>query len=190
MQIEDIEDILNQIKGCTFATLDATTKPSAGVRKKIRNEGVMLFTNKGGSAYEAMVKRRLESVGRDPASFTVSDLPWGERVDGTPIIVHRGVSYLQAIVIRDGECECFIGNTLVDCDGLVSNRNAPNQGLPEGKQVICRTYRIENLSRIVLMGDVFVDGPQEGGSGDEEVTPIATPTASDTEPVVSAIHAD
>lgn len=164
MTLEDIQHLLSQIKGCTFASLDAETKPAPGYRKQVLNEQVMLFTNQGGSAYERLVRRRLASIGRDPDSFVVGSLPFGERIPGTPVIEHYNgyciKHYLQCVILKPGEVRAWMGQTQVDPSiSAVFSRDksirdtASHQGLPEEKAVIVRTYCLDNIMAIRLMGD-------------------------------------
>ncbi len=164
MHIDEISNLLMTIKGCTFASIDAETQPFKGCRRETRNEQVILFTNKHGSGYENMVKRRLEQAGKDPDGFSVGDLPWGERIPNSPIIHHKGLLYLQTILLRPGVERCFIGNQEVpvaDVNALMGKK-WNNQGLPEGKAVVVKTYNIENLQRISVVGEEVFASPKPG----------------------------
>jgi hypothetical protein len=156
MELEAIQHLIDKIDGCTFATLDAVTKPSAGVKKVTTGERVMLFTNKHGSGYEKMVHRRLRECGLNPKTFTVEDLLWGSRVPNTPLIEHHGKYYLQVVVLQQGETDTFIGNRLVPKEGtpwLLRDRSneGANQGLPRDKRVIVRAYALKSITSITLM---------------------------------------
>lgn len=155
MKLEQIQELLGKISGCTFALIDTQTRPSVGIRKVVTGERVILFTNQKGSGYENMVRRRLEVFGRDPNIFVLSDLPWGERIPNSPLIHHNEKHYLQTICLSPGQSSYFIGkNTPIDGKTLPYERaNAPGQGLPPGKEVIVRTYALDNITRIVVMGE-------------------------------------
>ena len=94
------------INGCTFIGFDMVTKvaltggkknPMQGEVDKIHTGFVaMLFSNKLRSAYGTMVNKRLTQSGKD-ADFVPSALPWGTRVEGTPVIEHKGDNYVQLI---------------------------------------------------------------------------------------------
>lgn len=156
MKQEDFIDLLSRVRGCTFAALDAQTSPSPGVRKVTMNEQVLVFSMRSGSGYEHMVKRRLAEIGRDPNSFSVGDLPWGRRVDNTPVIAHAGKYYVQMIVIRPGLSECFVGNHRVNCAAFGKKNPAGyGQGLPDDRRVIVHTYCLDNIVRLTLLGDTL-----------------------------------
>lgn len=160
MLLSQLQEILSRIRGCTFASIDAETKV-AGLRKVVKNERVILFTNQKTSGYENLVKRRLERLGRDPDSFVLGQLPWGERVPGTPLIKHRGFYYLQTVLIERGSEDYFVGTRPVDKRMLPSFGIKPrqlNQGLPTEYQVQCHCYALENITGIRLMNEDLVDG--------------------------------
>ena len=158
MLLQNISEILSRINGCTFASLDVTTKPAPGVTIHTDRLNVLLFTNKLASGYEAMVKRRLVEAGKDPDSFTSGELPWGEAVINSPLVKHKGEFYLKTIPLRSGECRCFIGLTKVPCGNLtwLKPSDAPNQGLDRDKQVRVRTFKLSSIRAIRLMGEEVV----------------------------------
>lgn len=154
MELSRLIPILERINGCTFASLDARTREASVIRETV-GERVMLFHTRGASGYENKVKRELERLGLDPNQFKVGDLPWGERVGNLPLITHRGFHYLQTIFLKPGESRYFIGTMEVPRPKFLSERFAPGQGLPEGRQVIVNTYNIENISKLRLMKEVI-----------------------------------
>jgi hypothetical protein len=153
----DTVRLLSQIRGCSFASIDATTEPSPGIVIKTTGLLVLLFTT-GYSGYEKMVKKRLAEVGKDPDSFTAGELPWGERpFDNLSIIYHRDRFYLQTIPIRRGKSTAWIGAVEVDYDTIKSrlrlDGHDPSQGLPPDKTVIVRTFRLDAIDALRLMGE-------------------------------------
>jgi hypothetical protein len=175
----DIRNIIDaNISGGTFITIDTLTpvkltggksNPLQGrVTKRVTGSNVMVFQNKTINAYDAMVKRRLEKEGKDPASFVIGPRQWGEREDGTPFVSHNGKMYLEVIFLSAGNVEL-----LVDGKPYVGNI----QGLPgatEGHQgglenkVIIRTYTVENITSITINhnryerdGDEFIEQHQQ-----------------------------
>ncbi len=153
MQINDVKELLSRINGCTFASLDAETMPKPGLKCITTGESVILFTNKKSSGYENMVKRRLAEAGLNPASFSVDALPWGERIKNTPMIIHNGKTYLQCIVLSEGKNEYFVGRYLVNPKDWGLRASHPNQGLPEDTAVKVRTYEVNNITRLSLLGE-------------------------------------
>lgn len=158
MQLENLLPLLHRIHGATFATLDAETK-TKGLIKKVHGLRVILFRTKGGSGYEAKVKRHLAEVGIDPDGFSVGPLPWGERVGDLPLIHHNESHYLQCIPLNEPEAKYFMpGNIPVHDPSVFGIRRRPiNPDLPENKQVHVSCYNVENIKRIALLGEELFD---------------------------------
>lgn len=153
MERADLDDLLNKIRGCTFASLDCVTNPERGVRKVTTNERVIIFTNQHSSGYENRVRRLLKQSGKNPDSFHAGALPWGIRIPGTPLIEHVGKKriYLQAIILHEGEAEYFLGNLNVSRPNwLREDRSGEYQGLGD-RSVKVRCYNLENITAIRLM---------------------------------------
>lgn len=163
MKYEQLRDMLEAVDGCTFASLDAETLPCKGVRRVVAGESVILFTNKGGSGYENMVKKRLKAAGKDPKNFALSDLPWGVRIKGTPFIAHNGKHYLQTILLAPGDVKYFIGSRQVTAEDVAPmlSKTTNTQGLPDEKAVVVQTYSVDNIKSIRAMGEVLTAAPDE-----------------------------
>lgn len=164
MKLDQALPLLSLIKGCTIASLDAVTFPSVGIRKVTTGQRVMLFTNQETSGYENMVKRRLAEEGKNPDNFVIGDLPWGARMPGTPLFVHKDKKgevnyYLQTIELSPGRKKYFIGNTEVDPAelGFKGKEFATNQGLSPGNEVVVSTYNIVHITKLVCLGQEIVD---------------------------------
>jgi hypothetical protein len=154
-----LENVLAEVSGCTFASLDAVTTVSPGITHEVIGKRVILFTNKKSSGYDNMVRRRLIEAGKDPDSFSLGDLPWGTRVPNSPLIEHKGKGkvYLQVIELAEGISKYFmLGKEANPHDLGIKRKDHYNQGLPPSSQVQVRCYAIENITRIVLMGETLV----------------------------------
>ncbi len=156
MDYDILKNLLDRIEGCTFATLDSTTYPKKGLRCETKGTRVIMFTNKKVSGYGNMVKRRLEAAGKNPADFVLGDLPWGTRVPDSPLIEHKGVYYIQTIVLSPGESVYSVGGRQVNPSSFGINPRRTNQGIPQPDEVIVSTYKMESIDRIVLMGEEVV----------------------------------
>lgn len=152
-----LENLLNRIHGCTFATIDTNVLVSPGIHKETTGKRVILFTNQNGSGYEAMVKRRLQEAGKDPNSFVSGDLPWGIAVPNSPLIEHKGCTYLKVIEIAPGQSKYFMFGEEVDPQGLrLKERRSYQGGLAPSARVNVSAYKLENITRIALMGENLV----------------------------------
>lgn len=153
-----IENLLHKVHGCTFANLDTVTTPVEGIRKETKGQRIILFGNTKVNGYEAMVKRRLVEVGKDPRDFVLSEPPWGQRIGESPLYEHRGKIYLQTIVLTEGNPRYFlkVNGVEVAGDELDLPKVRTNQGLPPEREVVVRTYALENITRLALMGENIV----------------------------------
>lgn len=159
MDLEILKAQVELISGCTFASLDALCEPAPGVSQRITGERVIIFRTSGVSGYENMVKKHLAQAGKDPDSFKVGPLPWGERVSDLPIIAHKGKYYLQVIQLAPGKEDFFLtfSGIAVSPEDFGIKRRNPQPFLPSDSQVRMRTYNIENIHRITLLGETLVD---------------------------------
>ena len=166
MKLEQIEELLSSFQGSTFASLDTITNVAlkggkknemqGRVTKRTSNNQVMLFTNEKSNGYENMVKRRLVAEGKDPESFTVGPLPWGERVPNTPLIKHKDRYYIQMIFNKSGNSNYFLDNRAIDkadITGLEERVGTGKQGLEEDNGVVVRTVALDSIIEIRLLGE-------------------------------------
>ena len=164
MDANTIKQVFETLEGGTFVGMDTETpvkltggkkNPQQGrVTKQMRGATVMCFSNANGSAYNAMVKRRLAAEGRDPESFELGARAWGERIAGTPFVTHKGKTYLEVIFMRSGEVQYMLDGEPVSAEQI--------EGLPERKeptgqaglenQVIIRTFDIDNIVALRAYG--------------------------------------
>lgn len=160
-----LENLLEEIDGCTFATMDAETEPARGILKRETGKRVILFTNKKSSGYENMVRRRLIEAGKDPDGFVSGDLKWGTPVPNSPLVEHEGKTYLKVIELAEGQSRYFLKRSMAEANpadlGLRPSR--PYQGgLPGDEKVICRAYNLEHITRITLMNETLVANTRTG----------------------------
>jgi hypothetical protein len=157
MLLEQIESLLDGIQGCTFAAMDTETR-NGGVVTLTTGTQVLLATNKNSSAYENMVKRRLAALGKDPNDFILDDLRWGTRKPGTPLISNCGVWYLQSIILKPGVSRHYLGRRELTQDEAryFLPKSRTSQGLPEGKEVMVRTYALESIKALRLMSETVI----------------------------------
>lgn len=143
---------LQQIQGASFASVDTETHPKPGIKKVVKNQQVLLFGKSG--QYEAMVKRRLAEVGKNPDNFVASDLPWGSHVGDSPLVTHKDRLYVQCVIIQPGGVKYYretpFGDREVNPKDYNIKDRVSSQGLPEGQEVVVATYNIENIKRITV----------------------------------------
>jgi hypothetical protein len=170
MQIDQLQNLLSNIEGCTFASLDTVTVPvlkggknnpmQGKIEKHCKGHRVMLFTNKNSNAYESKVRRHLIKEGKNPDSFELGPLPWGQRIPDSPLIEHKGEYYLQCVFLNAGDVE-YKASEFIDPSetrtwyskgssipkemvlGLNERSGSEHQGLEE--QVIVRAYKLSSI---------------------------------------------
>ena len=163
MQLATLEAALAELEGGTFVGIDTVTavklkggkkNPLQGrVTKRTMGATVMCFSNKNGSAYDAMVKRRLAKEGKNPDSFTLGERAWGQRIPGTAFVEHKGKHYLEVIFMQAGKTELLLDGQPVSSqliDGLPETREGGQAGLDD--KVIIRTYAVDSITAIRANG--------------------------------------
>jgi hypothetical protein len=164
MKFETVEAAFETLAGGTFVGMDTETvvvlkggkqNPQQGrVTKVMTGASVMCFSNTNGSAYNAMVLRRLEQEGKDPASFELSPRAWGQRIQGTPFVEHKGAHYLEVIFMRSGAVQYMLDGNPVDeseIEGLPEGRDSTGQGGLENK-VVLRTFAMDSITALRANG--------------------------------------
>jgi hypothetical protein len=163
MQLNTATQALNGLAGGTFVGLDTETvvKLKGGkknamqgrITKRMTGAQVMCFSNTNGSAYDAMVRRRLQQEGKDPASFELSPRAWGQRVPSTSFVEHNGQHYLEVIFLRAGKTEFFLDGVSIQRDAIegLEEGSAGEQGGLENK-VIIRTFALDNVTALRANG--------------------------------------
>ena len=163
---DSVAVILRKLEGNTFIGLTTETdvkltggkkNPLQGRITKRTVSSVQIFTNKNGSAYAAKVQRGLDKEGNGVV-FELSPRAWGERIEGTPFVTHKGVDYLEVIFNKVISTEYFLdGNVSIkveDIDGLPAKKPEGEQGGLEDK-VIIRTYKLDSIQEIRAFGEEY-----------------------------------
>ena len=163
MHYNTAQEALNGLAGGTFVGLDTVTQvklrggkknPMQGrITKMMTGAQVMCFSNTNGSAYDAMVRRRLEQEGKDPESFELSPRAWGERVPNTSFVEHKGAHYLEVIFLRAGKTTFFLDGGEIsreEIEGLDEGAAGEQGGLLN--KVVIRTFALENVTALRANG--------------------------------------
>lgn len=180
MNYETAKTLLAQIAGCTFAGMDTETVPylkggkanpmQGKLIKRANSHRVILFSNANSNGYENKVKRHLEREGKNPESFKLGALPWGERIEGTPFIQNKGKVYLQCIFLESGKVE-YVASDFIDnldgkwwnagevvpahlIEGLPETTGSEKQGLED--EVIVRTFALDSIKALRAFNEQLV----------------------------------
>lgn len=158
MDIEHLLSLLKKVRGCSFASMNYKTEPSPGIVKTVLGAKIILFSNSKGSGYEKMVKRRLKEMGRNPDNFVLGDLPWGVPVPDTPLLEHKGQTYLRCVILDEGEASYTINGIAVSGykpglpPGSLTRPKTTNQGL-KGNEVQARTFKLPSILEMTLFNE-------------------------------------
>lgn len=154
--------IENNVNGASFIALDTETavtlsggkaNPMQGrVTKLTLGSNVMIFTNKKSNAYDNMVKRRLESEGKDPESFQLSPRKWGTRRPNTPFVDHNDSVYLEVIFLRAGTTTYLLDGKPIAKEAIIGLKEKSEEAEQGGldNKVIIRTYSVESIKCITI----------------------------------------
>lgn len=167
---KSIVEVVSGVQGCDFAGMDTVTNvtlkggkknPMQGrVQKHMNGASVMLFSNTNGSAYAAKVERHLVAEGKDPASFTLSPRAWGTRMEGLPIVEHKGEKYLEVIFLKSGKVYYTLDGQPIDkaeIEGLEDKPEGAQGGLSDDNKVIIRTFKVESIKALRMNHEEYTD---------------------------------
>lgn len=154
--------LTDNVNGATFISIDTITNvklnggksnPLQGkVQKKVVGSNVMVFQNKNGSSYEAMVKRRLTKEGKNPSSFKLQPRTWGTRLRDSPFVEHKGEYFIEVIFLHKGKTTYLVNGIETDKNkiiGFPSHKDEAQQGGLDDK-VIIRTYKTDSIKAITI----------------------------------------
>jgi len=156
-------DIMADVSGASFIGLDTVTTPvltggkknpmQGRIEKHMDGASVMVFQNKNSNGYENMVNRRLEKEGFDAGTFNVGQRAWGERVEGLPIVTHKGADYLEVIFLKAGQVRYTLDGQPIeyaDIEGMKAASEGSQGGLDN--KVVIRTFKADSIKTIRIDG--------------------------------------
>lgn len=123
------------------------------VTKVSRVNGIINFRYKN-----SVNNQREREQGPDHEPFEPEPRKWGERLEGMPLVEHKGRYYLEVKVERS------LGTTYLDENGDEIEREALEPYLYRSRQpstqqtetpIILRDYRVENITEITVNGSTL-----------------------------------
>ena len=155
------------VLGASFVGLDTLTIPTlkggkgnpmqGEVAKFNEGSSVMVFQNKNSNGYENMVMKRLIAEGKNPESFELGKRTWGTRIEGTPLIEHKGEYYLEVIFLKSGEVSYYHEGKEIhknEVIGLEEKEEGKQGGLDN--KVIIRTFKVASLISVRINSKVII----------------------------------
>ena len=156
------------ITGNSFIGIDTmTTETLTGgkknpmkdrVQKLTIGSNVQVFSNKNSNGYANMVARRLDKEGKE-VEFELKPRVWGQRIENTPIVEHKGGFYLEVIFLKSGQTSYLLDSKPIKKDlieGLKVKKEGSQGGLSEENKVIIRTYKVASISRITINKQTYI----------------------------------
>lgn len=153
--------ILSQIKTPVPATITALTDVKMNKKDnpyfgRVKKESIVnVFINHN---YQNAVNKRLLKEGQE-ANFEAKPRAWGQKLPGTPIVLHNDKYYLSAgfLTKNKPKTSYLLDGELVEKE-VIQNylpkvNEKPQEGLEE--PVIERTYALENIKEIKVGGNVY-----------------------------------
>jgi hypothetical protein len=157
-----LQVLLSQLRTSTMATFVTLTEPSMnkggnpyyGRLKKKTTQNVTINFNYGNA-----VNNQLAREGKEK-EFVPHARKWGERIDGTPLIQHKGECYVEAKMNGKPQSVVYF------CDGSEiakeeialylksSNSNAEHQGVE--KEIIIRDTKLSNVQEVKMGGEHYI----------------------------------
>jgi hypothetical protein len=143
--------------GSKIVTLYTETEPKlkkanpyVGVVKRSKVNGVVGFI------YQNSVNNQRGREGKE-SNFEAEPRKWGVRINGTPIVEHKGKKYLEVKVERYLDSEYYHGKTKLNVDDIkpymYAKKKPANQGLEKVVQV--RDFNIDNIKSVKYAGDLY-----------------------------------
>lgn len=156
---EQLKEILVNLKGNTFATITTKTEPAQksdspfkNSLKKLSRVNVCI-----GFHYTNSVQNQEKREGME-GTFQAKPRKWGQRIEGTPLVEHKGKFYLETKVERS------MGQIYL-VDDKIKTKDKVNPFLKEltkpatqdhlKKFVILRDFSLDNIKRIRYNGNVL-----------------------------------
>ena len=147
----------------TDPSMRKTGNPFIGRVRKVTLANVSI-----GFVYANSVNRARVKEGVEP-DFTPAPRKWGVRINGTPLVEHKGQYYLEVRWLRtmssfltlDRE-EVKDEETLADIKSFIPTKssNAEHQGLED--EIILRDYKLESIRALIYGGETtLIQGGQE-----------------------------
>lgn len=138
----ELAEMLKGLQGASPASILCETTKVINGREVIKDQHLSIFLN---VHYGRAVNRKLEKEGI-AANHVSSERKWGERIEKTPLVTHKGQTYVEAVVLKD------LGHVLRD---IITGRILNEKDKSSEQRVMVRDFKINNIRKIKLMGNEF-----------------------------------
>ena len=172
---KDFANVINEVKGCQFASIAYATGVEAMNKKLVGGKSNPYYgrvsaitTCSGiqiGANFENAVNNRLE----EGKTYEVASLPWGEWIRPNYLIGHKGQTYLRYYLTKNSETKVnyYLDGELVDNSDMAAaiksaireKRESVKQseaGIDKADQVKPMTCNIANVMSAVIDGATYI----------------------------------
>lgn len=138
-----------EFRGCKPVTIVAVTAPKLKKGCPLNNVvKISVVNGMTGGKYANAVNNAQERGGEE-RDFIPSPRKWGNRIEGTPLVEHKGKHYLELHVLRS------LG-TMYHVDGKeVTEEVRPYLQDSPSTPVVWRDYALENIKEVRMDGKVI-----------------------------------
>lgn len=171
----ELYKMLAAVKGASFATIVTETDPrfnkfgrtknAAGEKVPCPYPDVMKVSTMNitiNFIYANSVNRAQVKEGA-AGDFEAAPRKWGERIKGTPFVMHDGKLYLEAkanalpseLKYVDTKTGAIVAKSLLEDYLPVKKSNAAHQGVSEENEVIVRDFMLTSIKEIKMNGEHF-----------------------------------
>lgn len=162
---QQLIDSLKGLKGSRLVTIVTQTQPTlvanhplTGEANPYKGKVFKVATTNGviNWSYERSVNRQRAREGSEP-DFEAYPRKWGERLAGTPLVEHKGKTYVELKVEKSVDYDYFdLDGKPVDADLIKPYLRPPGKSRQEvAKEVICRDYAVDSILELRVDGQQY-----------------------------------
>lgn len=138
---EELKELLLHVRGTTAVSfISRTEKKLPGVGDVIKAANVSGLL---GTSYTSSMNRSLAKDGFE-ADFQAQPRKWGTRISGTPLIEHKGKTYVETKVQHVHMCYMSLTGELLDV----------KETEPDSR-IVLRDYNLENIKSLNIQGKKY-----------------------------------
>lgn len=160
MNVEKLREILNQ-PGARIVTIEAetplrmrkTNNPYVGA-VKLSTVNCVVNCNYSNSVNNQCAREDIDT------EFESAPRQWGQRIQGTPFVEHKGEFYLETKVERSlGETKIVHNGKELSWEDVQEFLPKKNEGArqPNEKKVIWRDYKVSSIKSVTVNGTTYTE---------------------------------
>jgi len=136
---------------------DKNINPYHGLVQKEQRSNVFINFNYANSVNKARIKEGKE------ADFVPKERPWGQKIPGTPLVLHEGNYYLEARFLDNEPAVTYYKENKIIEKAEIASYLPPEKEATSTKSsqdlendVVIRTFKIENIKEIQFGGVKYI----------------------------------